>query len=236
MLVLPERIVVLAHRREKADECGVRLIVERIDHHAPPRVGQRGLAATVPPRQLCEYGDVRLTIALALADTPLLIAEASRQIEPFEKFAAIGRFEHEVERRLGGAAEAREAAARDDLAQARLAGLRAQGQADFLGARGGRADQRRGRVEDAAHRVEVVLDAVAGERLDDHPGAVGRERLAHVPRGADRVAHVVQAVEERDEVVAVPGIVLGRGQLERDAVGDARGLGRLRARSIDGSW
>ena len=56
--------------------------------------------------------------------------------------------------------------------------------------------QRRGGVEDAADRVEVVLDAVAGERLDDQPRAVAAERLAHVARRADRVAHVVQAVED----------------------------------------
>ena len=51
------------------------------------------------------------------------------------------------------------------------------------------------RVEDAPDRVEVVLDAVVGERLDDHPGAVVGERLADVRRGADGIAHVVQAVE-----------------------------------------
>ena len=83
----------------------------------------------------------------------------------------------------------------DDVAQARLAGLGAERQPDLLGQRGGRAEQRRGRVVDAADRVEVVLDAVVGERLDDQPGAVVVERSEHVARGADRIAHVVQAVE-----------------------------------------
>ena len=83
----------------------------------------------------------------------------------------------------------------DDLAQARLAGLRAEPEADLLRQRGGRADQRRGAVVDAADRVEVVLDLVAGERLDDQPRAVVVERAEHVARSADRVAHVVQAVE-----------------------------------------
>ena len=47
------------------------------------------------------------------------------------------RFEHQVERRLGGAAEAGEPALRHHIAQARLARLRAQAGADFLRARAG---------------------------------------------------------------------------------------------------
>ena len=39
---------------------------------------------------------------------------------------------------------------------------------------------------------------------------------------ADRIAHVVQAVEERDQVEG-PRIFLGRGALEADAIGDAFG-------------
>ena len=123
-------------------------------------------------------------------------------------------------------------AARHDVAQPRLAGLRAEREPDLLRQRGGRAEQRRGRVEDAADRVEVVLDAVAGERLDDHPRAVGGERLAHVPGRADRIAHVVQAVEGRDEVVARRREAGGRRDLEAHAVGDARRRGAL-ARPLD---
>lgn len=43
------------------------------------------------------------------------------------------RFENQVEGRLGCAAEACETAAKDDFAQARFAGLRAERRADFLG-------------------------------------------------------------------------------------------------------
>ena len=74
----------------------------------------------------------------------------------------------------------------DDVADARLAGLRAEREPDLLRQRRGRAEQRREPVVRAADRVEVVLDAVAGRRLDDHPRAVGGERLAHVARGARR--------------------------------------------------
>jgi hypothetical protein len=39
--------------------------------------------------------------------------------------------------------------------------------------------------------------------------------------GADRVAHVVQAVEHRHQVVPVPRVLLGRGDLEARAIADA---------------
>ena len=102
----------------------------------------------------------------------------------------------------------------DDLADARLAGLGAEREPDVLRQRRRRAQQRREAVVGAADGVEVVLDAVAGGRLDDHPGAVGREHLADVPRGADRVAHVVQAVEHRHQVVAAAGVARRRRDLE----------------------
>ena len=38
-------------------------------------------------------------------------------------------------------------------------------------------------------------------RLDDHEGSVRLQHLANVPRGADWIAHVVQAVEAADKVV-----------------------------------
>ena len=45
---------------------------------------------------------------------------------------------------------------------------------------------------------------VERHRLDEQHGAAGREVLTRVPGDAHRVAHVVQAVEEADEVVASP--------------------------------
>ena len=120
------------------------------------------------------------------------------------------RLEDEVERRLGGAAEAGEAASRrrPRAAAPRRPGRRAPGRPPATASAGVQIIVE-ARVEDAADRVEVVLDAVVGERLDDHPGAVGGQRLAHVRGGADRVAHVVQAVEEGDQVVAAARVVLG---------------------------
>ena len=74
--------------------------------------------------------------------------------------------------------------------------------ADLLRQRVGRADARRGHVEQGRHRVlgDVPRPRVDGERLDEHDRAAGPQVLAGVPGGADRVAHVVQAVEEADQV------------------------------------
>ena len=55
-----------------------------------------------------------------------------------------------------------------------------------------------------------------------------------MPRRADGVAHVVQAVEVRDEVVVVAREVLRLRDLEGDAVGDAGSL-RALAGELDGA-
>src|SRR5215218_7763268 len=133
--------------------------------------------------------------------------------------------EDEVEGRLGGAPEAREAGALDDLAAAGLAGLGAEREPDLLGQGRRRADERREAVVHAADRVEVLLDPVAGGGLDDHPAPVRSKQLADVPRSAGGVAHVVQAIEHRHEVVAAAGMAGPRSDLERDAVGDPGLLG-----------
>ena len=81
----------------------------------------------------------------------------------------------DVERCLGDPAEPGEAGVGDDLADRRLAGLRAEREPP-LGERVRDAEERREAVVDAADRVEVVRDRVAGGGLDDHPGAVRGER------------------------------------------------------------
>ena len=63
----------------------------------------------------------------------------------------------------------------------------------------------------------------------------GVERLAHMRGRADRIAHVVQAVEEGDEVVGA-GKVLGRRHLEAGVAGTPASFAASRARSIDGAW
>ncbi len=104
------------------------------------------------------------------------------------------------------------------LGQALLAGLGAERQADLLAQRGGRAEHRRAAVENPPDWVEVLLDRVARQGLDDHPRAIGVELLAHVRRGAHRVAHVVQRIEHAHQVERPASEVLGRGNLEAHAV------------------
>ena len=81
--------------------------------------------------------------------------------------------------------------------------------------------QRRERVVDPAHGIQIVLQLVIGKGLDDHPRPVLGQRLADVRRRSDRVAHVMQAIEDRDEIVVLARKLLCLGHLERDAVGDA---------------
>src|SRR6202012_4688890 len=95
-----------------------------------------------------------------------------------------------------------------------------------------RAQQRRKRVVGATHRIEVVLDSVAGAWLDDHPGPVGLQCPANMASGPAWVAHVVQAVKHRPEVVVIATVRRRRLGLETDSVGDSDLLGPL-ARSLD---
>ena len=101
-----------------------------------------------------------------------------------------------------------------DLRQAQLAGLGAQGRADLLIERGRHAHRGRERVEHAPHGVEIVREAVAGHRLNQHQRSVGLQRLAGVRRRTGRVAHVVQRIEHRDEVEVLAREVLGARGLE----------------------
>ena len=140
--------------------------------------------------------------------------------------------EDEVERGRRDLAEAGEAGLGDDRGDPGRAGLRAEREPDGLGERGGRAEQRREAVVGAADRVEVVLDAVAGGGLDDHPRAVAVERAQDVAGGADRVAHVVQAVEHRHEVERAAGVGVGGRGLEHGV----RGVRAWRAVSIEPAW
>src|SRR5690606_33094176 len=63
---------------------------------------------------------------------------------------------------------------------------------------------------------EIVFDTVAGGGLHDHPGAVVGDHLAEMPGRTDRIAHVVEAVEHRDEVVGSAGDGVRTGRFEGD--------------------
>src|SRR6201999_641609 len=123
-------------------------------------------------------------------------------------------FEYEVERSLRSAPEAGESALGDDFAQPGFAGLRAERSADFLRKGCRRANQGGGGVEDAADRCQIVGDVVVGVRLDDQPSAVRREGSKDVAGSAGLITHVVQAVEERHQIVTAAGVLLGRRDIE----------------------
>src|SRR5207245_3994123 len=116
---------------------------------------------------------------------------------------------------LFGPAEPAEPGLRRDLADGFLSGLGTQRVAAGLRTGGRHADERGERVVDPAHRVEVLRQRVAGQRLDDQPGAVRVERLPDVPGRADRIAHVVQAVERGPTTTFPAAMVAPRSPTNR---------------------
>src|SRR5262249_45765914 len=113
----------------------------------------------------------------------------------FVSGASGARLEDHVRGRLRHAPNPPEARVGQDLAQPCLSRLGAQREAHLLAERRGCAEQRRRAVVEASDRIEVVLEPIVRHGLDEHPGPPGSERLAHMARGSDRIAHVVEAVE-----------------------------------------
>jgi len=111
------------------------------------------------------------------------------------------RLIHNVERCLRRSAEARESCLRHYIVNPLLAGLRSQAKPDLLRPRARRAQQRRERVEHPPHGIHVVLHLIIRKRLHNHPRPIRRERLTNMLRCAHRIAHIVQAVEDRHEIV-----------------------------------
>jgi hypothetical protein len=99
--------------------------------------------------------------------------------------------------------------------------------------RGRDANHGGGGVVHPAHRIEIVLQSIARRRLDDHPAAVGLQRLAHMARRADRIAHVMQAVEESHQIQVLAWKIARHGDFELTVGGCSVLLGmnpRLRHR------
>src|SRR5436190_8974230 len=134
-------------------------------------------------------------------------------------------FQDHVERGLGRAPEVRVAGLFEHLAESRLAGLRAEPELDVLRQRVGRAHHCRRGVEQPGERVlgDVCRTVVERERLDEQHRVSRLEVLARVPRDPDRVTHVVQAVEEADEVVRTVVLFRARDR-ELGAIRHARFL------------
>src|SRR5882757_1707945 len=139
-------------------------------------------------------------------------------------------FEYHVERRLSGAAEAPESRFSRDLAQSAFPRLGTEPQGHLLRQRCRRANEGRRVIEDAPDRVEIVLEIVMRKRLDDHPRPVLGQRFLDMLARSHGVAHVMQAIEERHQIIVFRRKILGAGLRERDAVSNSRFLSQyLRA-------
>ncbi len=143
-----------------------------------------------------------------------------------------GQFEDQIDRRLCGAPQVGEPGFTRHLAQALFARLRTEAEPDLLRQRVRRARHGRRGIIHAADRVQVLLQPITGIGLYQQHLAVGLERFAATGERADRIAEIVQAVHEADEVEAV-AVELGRGlDLERDVARHAL-LGGALARGRD---
>ncbi len=81
--------------------------------------------------------------------------------------------------------------------------------------------------------MQIVLNLVARERLDNHPGAIFFQAAVHVRRSPRRVSHVVQAIKKRHQVVVTARIGFRHGQFKHDPVAHA-GIFRTLLRSFNG--
>src|SRR5690606_19633534 len=93
-------------------------------------------------------------------------------------------------------------------------------------------DHGRGRVVETTDRIEIVLQAVTGYGLDDHPGPIRLQRFANVGCSTGRIAHVMQAIEARDEVEILAREILRKSHLEPRIIRDAVRFG-MGARILD---
>src|SRR5690242_11006631 len=187
----------------------------QLDRPAPQlRLGRRTLTAVTRARVDCTR---TLIWSLNLSRKCQVLARGDDLLLPSSRPC----FEDHVKRRVGGTADIAKAPGGDDLAQFGLASLRTKGGAHFLRQRRRYAAHRRAGIINTADRVQIVFKLVARHRLDDHPRAVRLQRLPDVRRRPGRVAHVVETVEEGDQVEILLRIFLGRRDLEAGICRDA---------------
>src|SRR5450755_2340767 len=126
----------------------------------------------------------------------------------------LARLEYQMEWRLRSDADILEAGFAQHVGQPCDAGLRTQTVRALLRKRRGRTNEARAAVEDAPDRIEIVLQPIFGRRLDHHKCTVRGKRTANVLERANGIAHVVNAIEARNEVVGPAGKVRCRGDVE----------------------
>ena len=144
------------------------------------------------------------------------------------------RFADEIERRFCRAAKARKTRFPEDLSQSRFSGLGAQPQADLLGQRIWRTNERRGCVKQPSDRGAVLLEAIPGKGLHQQDRPVRLQCLVGMPSRTYWVAHIVETIEKANEVVVLARIILGGCLRECHTVGDSAVSGALRRRGNGG--
>jgi hypothetical protein len=123
-------------------------------------------------------------------------------------------FENDVEWGLRSAADALKTGGLQDFRQAAFPRLGAKSEADFLGERSRGAEHGGSSVKDTSDGVQIVFELVVCEGLDDHPSTIRIERLKHVPCRSLRISHIVEAIEESNEVIPFSGKILSVGDFE----------------------
>src|SRR5262245_7525526 len=117
------------------------------------------------------------------------------------------RFQYQVERRLRRAPKSCKACLRKYVSEPHFAGLSSEPEAHVLRQGVRRADHRRRCVVQASNWRRILGESVAGEWLHQEHGAFILQRLSRVAGSSDGVAHVMQTVEEADQIKVPLGVL-----------------------------
>src|SRR5215831_20555488 len=137
------------------------------------------------------------------------------------------RFQYQIERRLRRAPKPCKACLRKYAREPYFAGLGSEPEAHVLRQGVRRADHRGRCIVQASNRRRILGEGVAGEWLHQEHGAIILQRLAGVAGSPDRITHVMQTIEEADQIKVPLGVLLRRGRGEGDATIDASVGGAL---------
>src|SRR5215831_6152431 len=120
------------------------------------------------------------------------------------------RFQYEVEGRLRRAPKPCKACLREYAREPHFAGLGSEPEAHLL-RQGVRSADHRGRcIVQASNWCRILSKSVASEWFHQQHGAIILQRLLRVAGSPDGVAHVMQTIEEADQIEVPLGVLLRR--------------------------
>jgi len=125
---------------------------------------------------------------------------------------------------------------REYLREPHFAGLGAEPETNFLRQGVRRADHGGRRVVQAPDRRRVLGEIVACEWLRQEHGAVILQRLSRVAGGPDGIAHVVQAIEEANQIKSRSVYVCAAAVMKLTRPPTPASAARLPAISTEGLW